>query len=435
MGGRADRADDAPVTDITTPPPTGEPGPAPPAPGPGSPRRLTRSRDDRVLGGVAAGIARSFAVDPIVIRILFVVAAVFAGVGVLAYVAGWLLLPEEDAPRGPVKRVDWRQLAGCVLLGIGLLVTLGRFGFWIDEQVVWALGLIGIGGAVLWLRGRDTRSGDAPSQPWPAPPDPTAPAAPSAPIAPTVPSTPWPDPTAPTTPRWGAGPIPPLPPRGPDDPSAPWTRAPRRPPKPARQRSVLGILSFCLLLIGGGIVLGLASSEVIDVSAAAVLGGAVAFIGATLVLGAWWGRAKWLIVPAVALSLVAAGFSALDVPLGGGIGERDHHPRSVAAVDDSYELGIGSLKLDLRDVDFSGSTTSVDASIGIGELKVWVPDDVRVVLDEHVAIGSIENYAEHNTDGGTDLDRRVVRPGVEGGGRLHLELQGGIAAIKVEGNR
>jgi phage shock protein PspC (stress-responsive transcriptional regulator) len=441
MGGRADRADDAPVTDTTSPPPTGEPGPVPPAPGPGSPRRLTRSRDDRVLGGVAAGIARYFAVDPIVIRIFFVVAAVFAGVGVLAYVAGWLLLPEEDAPRGPVKRVDWRQLAGCVLLGVGLLVTLGRFGFWIDEQVVWALGLIGIGGAVLWLRGRDTRSGEVASPPWSAPPDPTAPATPSAPIAPvaptdpTVPSTPWPYPTAPTTPRWGAGPIPPLPPRGPDDPSAPWTRARRRPPKPARQPSALGILSFCLLLIGGGIVLGLASSDVIDVSAAAVLGGAVAFIGATLVLGAWWGRAKWLIVPAVALSLVAAGLSALDVPLGGGIGERDHHPRRVAAVDDSYELGIGSLKLDLRDVDFSGRTKSVDASIGIGELKVWVPDDVRVVIDEELSAGVIDNFADDDPDDGTGLDRHVVRPGVEGGGRLHLELRGGIGAIKVEGNR
>ena len=432
MGGRADRADDAPVTDTTTPPPAGEPGPVPPAPGPGSPRRLTRSRDDRVLGGVAAGIARSFAVDPIVIRILFVVAAVFAGVGILAYVAGWLLLPEEDAPRGPVKRVDWRQLAGCVLLGIGLLVTLGRFGFWIDEQVVWALGLIGIGGAVLWLRGRDTRSGDAPSPPWPAPPAPTAP---TTPATPTTPAAPLPHPTAPTTPRWGAGPIPPLPPRGPDDPSAPWTRAPRRPPEPARRHSVLGILSCCLLLIGSGIVLGLASSDVIDVSAAAVLGGAVAFIGATLVVGAWWGHAKWLIVPAVALALVAAGLSALDVPLGGGIGERDHHPRRVAAVDDSYELGIGSLKLDLRDVDFAGRSKSVDASIGIGELKVWVPDDVRVVIDEELSIGVIDNFADDDPDGGTGLDRHVVRPGVQGGGRLHLELEGGIGAIKVEGNR
>jgi phage shock protein PspC (stress-responsive transcriptional regulator) len=423
MGERGDRADDGPVTDTNVPPPPTEPAPAPPA------RRLTRSRDDRVLGGVAAGIARFFAVDPIVIRILFVVAAVFAGVGVLAYVAGWLLLPEEDEPRGPVKRVDWRQLAGCTLLGIGLLVTLGRFGFWIDEQVVWALGLIGIGGAVLWLRGRDRATDDATTPPWPAPPEP------STPTAPLPPGAPLPPPVTPTTPRWGAGPIPPAPPRGPDDPSAAWTSPAPRAPRPPRQRSALGVVSCCLLLIGAGIVTGLASSDLVDVSAAAVLGGGVAFIGATLIVGAWWGRARWLVFPAIALTLVAAVLSMLDVPLGGGIGESVHRPRTVAAVEREYELGIGSLKLDLRRVDFSGRTKAVDASVGIGELKVWVPDGVRVVLDEHVAIGSIENFAEHNTDGGTDIDRQVVRRGVEGGGRVHLDLRGGIGAIKVEGTR
>ena len=426
MGTPRSRADDGTVADTTVPPPPTEPGPGldPPL---GSPRRLTRSRDDRVLGGVASGIARYFAVDPVLVRILFVVAAVFAGIGVLAYVAAWLLLPEEDAPAGPATRVDWRQIAGLALLGIGLLVTLGRFGFWVDEQFVWAVGLIGIGGAVLWLRSRDR--GTTP-EPGAVPPPVPAP-----PVPPPVP-------VPPTAPRWGAGPLPPVPPRagvpprGPDDPSAPWTRpVPRAPRPPKRPPSTLGILGFCLLLIGGGVVLGLASSDVIEVSAAAVFGGAVAFIGVTLIIGAWWGRARWLIAPAVVLTLIAAGLSALDVPLGGGFGERTYHPRTVAAVDDSYELGIGSLKVDLRRVDFSDRTKSVDASIGIGELKVWVPDDVRVVLDEHVAIGSIENFAEHNTDGGTDIDRHVVRRGVEGGGTVHLDLRGGIGAIKVEGTR
>ena len=47
----------------------------------------------------------------------------------------------------------------------------------------------------------------------------------------------------------------------------------------------------------------------------------------------------------------------------------------------------------------------------------------------------IDNFADDDPDDGTGLDRHVVRPGVEGGGRLHLELEGGIGAIKVEGNR
>jgi phage shock protein PspC (stress-responsive transcriptional regulator) len=412
----------------TTPTGEGEPGPASPAPGPGSttaaPRRLTRSRDDRVLGGVASGIARYFDIDPIIVRVGFVVAAVLAGVGVLAYVAGWLLIPEDDAPPSSGRRPDLRQLAGCVLLGIGLLVALGRFGFWVDEQVVWALGLIVVGAAVLWLRGRDTRgTGDAaPSSSRP----------PNAPVLPAPPAAPQFATTAPAAPaRYGAPPI------VPGTPSAPWARPQPRPapPRPRRPRSVLGILTICLVLIGGGIALALDSADVVDLSAAGVLGGAVALMGGALVVGAWWGRARWLVAPAVVLTLVAASFSALDVPLGGGIGERDYQPRTFAAVDHEYELGIGSLELDLRRVDFSGHTKTVKASVGIGELKVWVPDGVRVVLEEHLAVGELDNFSETDPDGGADLDRHVVRPGREGGGRLRLELRGGIGSIKVFGTR
>ncbi len=423
------------VTDSSTdtPSPAAEPGPVPPAPGPGSPtptgsaRRLTRRRDDRVLGGVASGIARYLDIDPVVVRIGFVVTAVFAGVGVLAYVAGWLLIPEDDAPPTSGKRLDVRQIIGCCLLGIGLLVTVGRFGFWVDEQVVWALGLILIGGAVLWLRRRDTQAtGDTPMPPPPAAPAPAPPPAPPVPYrAPAAPPFPY---------AGGAG----VPPHDPGAPSAPWSQprfpSPPRPPERS-PRSLLGALAACVLLVAGGIATLLESADVIDLSTAALLGGGVAIIGAALVVGAWWGRARWLVAPAVVLTLAAASFSALDVPLGGGIGERDYRPRTLAAVEPDYELGIGSLDLDLRRVDFSGRTKAVEASVGIGELRVWVPDGVRVELEEHLAIGETDNFGEADPDGGTSLDTRLVRPGDEGGGRLRLELRGGIGAIKVFGNR
>jgi phage shock protein PspC (stress-responsive transcriptional regulator) len=52
---------------------------------------------DRMLGGVAAGIARYLDVDVTVIRILFAVLALFGGAALPIYLAGWLLIPEDGA--------------------------------------------------------------------------------------------------------------------------------------------------------------------------------------------------------------------------------------------------------------------------------------------------------------------------------------------------
>src|SRR2546430_11743129 len=51
---------------------------------------------DRMLGGVAAGIARYLSVDVTVVRIVFAVLAIMGGAGIPLYLAGWLLIPEED---------------------------------------------------------------------------------------------------------------------------------------------------------------------------------------------------------------------------------------------------------------------------------------------------------------------------------------------------
>ena len=408
-------------TDATT-----EPGPAP-ASGPGSAprpeagRRLTRSRDDRVLGGVAAGVARYFAIDPVIVRAGFVVGTVLAGVGVLAYVAGWLLIPDDDSA-ATGRGANVRQLAGYVVLGIGLAMLLGAGDFWFDGQMVWALGLIAIGTAVLWLRGRDTRAvTDTPVAAPPAAGPPPRPPAAFSPTegatAPPRPSAPSPyDPTAPSA-VWDV----PTPPRPPAPPGVP--AKPRRPP------SLLGPLTLCVLLLLGGVAAAVSAAGA-DVNAGVLLGLALAVLGTALVVGAWWGRARWLVAPGIALALVATLFGVLDVPLSSGIGERDYRPTTVGLVEDDYELGIGSLELDLRALDFSGRSETVRASVGIGELKVWVPDDVRVVIDEHVGIGELVAFGEHD-DGGVDVDTRLVRRGVEGGGTLRLDLDGGFGSVKV----
>jgi phage shock protein PspC (stress-responsive transcriptional regulator) len=56
---------------------------------------LRRSYDDRMLGGVAGGLARYFGVDTMIVRIAFVVLTVFGGGGIVLYLACLLLIPED----------------------------------------------------------------------------------------------------------------------------------------------------------------------------------------------------------------------------------------------------------------------------------------------------------------------------------------------------
>jgi phage shock protein C len=59
------------------------------------PRRLYRSRDDRMIAGVCAGLAAYLNVDVTVVRIIAVITIVLPGPSVIAYLIGWLLIPEQ----------------------------------------------------------------------------------------------------------------------------------------------------------------------------------------------------------------------------------------------------------------------------------------------------------------------------------------------------
>lgn len=60
-------------------------------------QELRRSTDDRMLAGVAGGLARYLDVDATLVRIAFVVLTVIGGAGVPLYLAAWLLIPEDGA--------------------------------------------------------------------------------------------------------------------------------------------------------------------------------------------------------------------------------------------------------------------------------------------------------------------------------------------------
>jgi phage shock protein C len=61
------------------------------------PKRLYRSKNDRVLGGVCGGLGKFFTIDPVLVRVVWAVSFFAGGVGLLAYIIAWIIVPEEPA--------------------------------------------------------------------------------------------------------------------------------------------------------------------------------------------------------------------------------------------------------------------------------------------------------------------------------------------------
>jgi phage shock protein PspC (stress-responsive transcriptional regulator) len=130
--------------------PTG--GAAPPTPGDG-PRRLYKSRDNRMIGGVCGGLGEYFGIDPVIVRVIAVALVFAGGAGLLAYVAAWLLVPERDAApgAGPGRTAT---IVGAVALvcAVGTLVPFwgGPFGGWHWGGPFVSLVFLGLAGLGIW---------------------------------------------------------------------------------------------------------------------------------------------------------------------------------------------------------------------------------------------------------------------------------------------
>ncbi len=60
------------------------------------PKRLFRSKKDRIIGGVCGGLGNYFNLDPVLVRVVWAVLFFAAGVGFLAYILAWIIVPEEQ---------------------------------------------------------------------------------------------------------------------------------------------------------------------------------------------------------------------------------------------------------------------------------------------------------------------------------------------------
>src|SRR3954451_10184710 len=174
---------------MTTNPPEAPPEPSPTPDGPRVTReevkQLGRIRrtvgPDRKIAGVAGGLARHLDIDPILLRVGFVVLAFFGGAGLIAYGACWLLIPEDHSLRRPLGLDDRNR--GIALIGAGVLAgIIMPSGTLRHDFFPWPVAIIGVI-AFLVLALVDRASRPRPSAtPAPPLPDPItgtfAPAAP-----------------------------------------------------------------------------------------------------------------------------------------------------------------------------------------------------------------------------------------------------------------
>jgi len=195
--------------------------------------------------------------------------------------------------------------------------------------------------------------------------------------------------------------------------SAPADPAPPPPPGRTRGRSVGRIVAGLLILaLGVGWLLEILG---VDVPWDLVFPGVLIVIGAALLLVARRGTSQAaLITVGIVLTIVLLVGSAVDVPLGGGVGARTVRPSSYAAIRASYRLGVGELTVDLsavRDLPAIGGADAktVSARVGIGHLVVIVPTGGTFAVVGRAGLGNVRVYGLESS--GVDATREIAPPG------------------------
>ncbi len=374
--------------------------PLPPPPPPSPPPRLVRDPDDAVIAGVCAAFARYTDTDPVLWRVTLAVLTVFGGAGLVLYVLGWALVPRTDRGSSFVERTLRGRDSGISAAGVVLVVVAGvvLLGLLSDGP---GLGALLVVGAVAYLVARERRD------PRPLTHD----AATDLHAGP------------------GYGPVaPPI-----DDPAYGTWAAGAPPRRPRRRRSPLGALTLSAATMLTGLLLALRLSGVESLTAPRILAVALLVVGAGLLLGAFVGRARWLIAPGLVLALaLGASVAARNAGLGDGLGERTWTP----AGDASYSLGAGEAVLDLSALPARGSF-DVDAELGVGRLLVLVPRDVRVTGEAEAGVGELlvvqgdGRRRVLDPDDDTDVRERFSFPGQAGGPTVELDLEVGMGQIEV----
>jgi phage shock protein PspC (stress-responsive transcriptional regulator) len=350
---------------------------------------VRRRSDDKWIGGVCSGLADRLGVDPVIVRAAFVLLSILGGVGVSVYLVAWALLPNDQGQIAAERALVHGDGGSVVLLVFAVLAVFG--GSWWGNDSGWGFpwGLAFTGLLIWWLVQRSRNRPDADRRvsaqqsgtPYQAGASPTA-------------AGPWQTPSVPP-------------------PTASRPVVPRK----ARRRSgglLMAVLAIGLALVTYGSLswLGTEFNWRGDQPAIA-MAGSLAAMGLLLVgLGLAGWRAGFVAFLAVVLAITALSSSVVPTGIhaGGPVGDATWAPTSVTA-GANYHLGAGNAVLDLGGLATKGlSQARLPASVGLGELRVLVPQGLTVKVVGHVGLGEILLPADagNNGQGGMGVARSVV---------------------------
>jgi phage shock protein PspC (stress-responsive transcriptional regulator) len=129
-----------------------------------------------------------------------------------------------------------------------------------------------------------------------------------------------------------------------------------------------------------------------------------------------------VLVAAAATATVVA-FAWFNVSLGDGVGDRVYNPTSITEVQKKYEVGVGSMRVDLSQIGPVTKETHITTSVGIGELRIIVPRNAAVSVNARAKVGELFVLQRH--DDGKNAAVRV------GQGPLVIDAKVGAGRIDV----
>jgi phage shock protein PspC (stress-responsive transcriptional regulator) len=395
--------------------------------------------DQRIIAGVAAGLGDYFGIDPVWVRLGFVLSALLGGAGILLYVALWFIFPPAWGPEPGASPLPPRveRLArkmdrtpawvGIVLLVVGGMLLADQVLSW-HPSLFWGVVLIVVG--VLLFR----RPPDRPAVP-------TAPSAGGSTVDVATGGAP-PDapPAGPADPAPAVGLVPPSPASLPGVETEPFH--PSLPPAPGvpvtgrarvrRERSRLGWITIGATLVALGVAAVLDLAGAIHVTLVQYLALPLAVLGLGILVGAFVGRARWLVVPAILLVPLVLVASLVRVPFAGANGARTYAPATSQQILPAYRMSAGQLEIDLRETNLGIQPITVRATNVAGRILVLVPPNTPLDVHARVGAGDVMLFGQNDDGFRVDVHRTfgsIETPGAPG--LLTLDLETSLGQVEV----